>query len=116
MENRPLHDNLLTMAATIDPAERPLGRISPRQIVVLVVASAVMVAGLVVLAPALADLPDVWSKLSTGDLGWLPLARGLEALSFVGHAILFRAVSVDADGGRSRIGLRASTEITLAGH
>jgi uncharacterized membrane protein YbhN (UPF0104 family) len=38
----------------------------------------------------------------------------LEALSFVGHAILFRAVSVE--GGGTRIGLRASTEITLAGH
>ena len=40
----------------------------------------------------------------------------LEVLSFVGHAILFRAVSIDADGERSRIGFRASTEITLAGH
>lgn len=103
--------------AAIDPAERsPLGRVSPRQIIVLVVASAVMVAGLVVIAPALADLPDVWSKLSTGHLGWLLFALVLEALSFVGHAILFRAVSIDADGDSSRIGLRASTEITLAGH
>jgi uncharacterized membrane protein YbhN (UPF0104 family) len=103
--------------AAIDPAERsPLGRVSPRQIVVLVVASAVMVAGLVVIAPALADLPDVWSKLTTGHLGWLVFALVLETLSFVGHAILFRAVSIDADGDSSRIGLRASTEITLAGH
>src|SRR4051794_15614452 len=110
-------ESVVMAAQTIDPAERsPLGRISPRQIVVLVLASAVMVAGLVVIAPALADLPDVWSKLSTGHLGWLTFALGLEALSFVGHAILFRAVSVDADGERSRIGLRASTEITLAGH
>src|SRR3954447_10415552 len=92
-------------AQTIDPAERPVWRVSPRQIVVLVVASAAMVAGLVVIAPALADLPDVWSKLSTGHLGWLTLALGLETLSFVGHAILFRAVSIDADGARSRIGL-----------
>ena len=52
----------------------------------------------------------------TGHLGWLAFALVLEALSFVGHAILFRAVSVDAGGGNSRIGLRASTEITLAGH
>src|SRR3954451_18221051 len=114
--SRPARDSVVMAATTLDPAERPLGRISPRQIVVLVVASAVMVAGLVVIAPALADLPDVWSKLSTGHLDWLMLALGLEALSFVGHAILFRAVSVDADGDGSRIGLRASTEITLAGH
>src|SRR3954453_7420424 len=114
--SRPARDSVVMAATTIDPAERPLGRISPRQIVVLVVASAAMVAGLVVIAPALADLPDVWSKLETGHVGWLTLALGLEVLSFVGHAVLFRAVSVDADGGRSRIGLRASTEITLAGH
>jgi len=103
------------MAAIATPAESPLGRsVSARQVIVLVVASAVMVAGLVVIAPAIADLPDVWGKLADGHLGWLTLALGLEIMSFVGHAILFRAVSVD--GGGSRIGLRASTEITLAGH
>src|SRR3954453_16784640 len=103
MKNRPSRAILLNVAATVDPAERPLGRISPRQIVVLVLAGAVMVAGLVVIPPALADLPDVWSKLATGSGGWLVLALGLEVLSFVGHAILFRAVSIDADGDSSRI-------------
>src|SRR3954451_16270535 len=106
--SRPARDSVVMAATTIDPAERPLGRVSSRQIVVLVVASAAMVAGLVVIAPALADLPDVWSKLATGDLGWLTLALGPEMLSFVGHAILFRAVSIDADGARSPIGFRAS--------
>jgi uncharacterized membrane protein YbhN (UPF0104 family) len=106
---------MLSMAV-VDQADRslPIGRISTRQVIVLVVASAVMVAGLVVIAPALADLPDVWGKLADGHLGWLAFALVLEALSFVGHAILFRAVSVE--GGGTRIGLRASTEITLAGH
>jgi uncharacterized protein (TIRG00374 family) len=92
----------------------PIGRVSTRQVLVLVIASAVMIAGLVVVAPALADLPDVWAKLGDGHLGWLVFALVLEALSFVGHAVLFRAVSVE--GGGTRIGLRASTEITLAGH
>src|SRR3954465_4863659 len=102
--------------AVVDTPDRslPLGRVSARQVIVLVVASAVMVAGLVVIAPALADLPDVWTKLRDGHVGWLAFALVLEALSFVGHAILFRAVSVE--GGGTRIGLRASTEITLAGH
>src|SRR3954465_5529956 len=102
--------------AVVDTPDRslPIGRVSARQVIVLVVASAAMVAGLVVIAPALADLPDVWTKLGDGDLGWLTLALALEALSFVGHAILFRAVSVE--GGGTRVGLRASTEITLAGH
>jgi uncharacterized protein (TIRG00374 family) len=102
--------------AVVDTPDRslPIGRVSARQVIVLVAASAAMVAGLVVVAPALADLPDVWTKLGDGHLGWLALALVLEALSFVGHAILFRAVSVE--GGGTRIGLRASTEITLAGH
>jgi uncharacterized membrane protein YbhN (UPF0104 family) len=102
--------------AVADQIDRslPLGRVSSRQVIVLVLASTVMVAGLVVVAPALADLPDVWAKLGDGHAGWLAFALVLEALSFVGHAILFRAVSVE--GGGTRIGLRASTEITLAGH
>ena len=114
--SRSARDSVVMAALTTDHAERPLGRVSGRQIVVLVIASAVMVAGLVVIAPALADLPDVWSKLMTGHVGWLAFALVLEVLSFVGHAILFRAVSIDADGDNSRIGFRASTEITLAGH
>ena len=54
--------------AVVDTPDRslPIGRVSPRQVIVLVVASAVMVAGLVVIAPALADLPDVWTKLGDG--------------------------------------------------
>src|SRR3954469_15298711 len=102
--------------AVVDTPDRslPIGGVSARQVIVLVVASAVMIAGLVVIAPALSDLPDVWAKLADGHLGWLAFALVLEALSFVGHAILFRAVSVE--GGGTRVGMRVSTEITLAGH
>jgi uncharacterized membrane protein YbhN (UPF0104 family) len=88
-------------------------RVSPRQLVTLAVSSVVLVAGLVVLAPALAGLPDVWRRIAHGDAWWLGLALVLQALSFVGHIVLFRAVSLDGTG---RIGMRASTEITLAGH
>src|SRR3954464_8655586 len=88
--------------AVVDTPDRslPIGRVSGRQVLVLVVASAVMVAGLVVIAPALADLPGVWTKISDGHVGWLRSSLGLEALSFVGHAILFRAVSVEGGGKR----------------
>jgi uncharacterized membrane protein YbhN (UPF0104 family) len=88
-------------------------RVSRRQLIVLGVSSAVLVAGLVVIAPALAGLPDVWRRISHGDPWWLAIALVMEALSFVGHIVLFRAVSLDGSG---RIGMRASTEITLAGH
>ena len=56
--------------AVVDTPDRslPIGRVSARQVIVLVVASAAMVAGLVVIAPALADLPDVWTKLADGHV------------------------------------------------
>jgi uncharacterized protein (TIRG00374 family) len=88
-------------------------RVTTRQLVVLGVSSAALVAGLVVIAPALAGLPDVWRRIAHGDPWWLAFALFLEAMSFVGHIVLFRAVSLDGTG---RIGMRASTEITLAGH
>src|SRR3954469_23821765 len=90
-----------------------IGSLSLRKVAVLAGASALLVVGAVVLAPAIADLPDVWQRLAHGDMSWLGLALVLEALSFVGHIILFRAVALDEGG---RIGMRASTEITLAGH
>jgi uncharacterized membrane protein YbhN (UPF0104 family) len=88
-------------------------RFSRRRAVVLVLAGVAGGASLVLLLPALADLPDTWERLTSGDGRWLLLALGFEAISFLGHIVLFRAVSVDAG---SRVGMRASTEITLAGH
>src|SRR5919206_1389298 len=89
------------------------GRISRRRAVVLVLAGVAGVASLLLILPALADLPDTWERLTSGDGRWLLLALLFEAVSFLGHIVLFRAVSVDAG---SRVGMRASTEITLAGH
>ena len=89
------------------------GRISRRRAVVLVLAGVAGVASLLLILPALADLPDTWERLTSGDGRWLLLALVFEAVSFLGHIVLFRAVSVDAG---SRVGMRASTEITLAGH
>jgi uncharacterized membrane protein YbhN (UPF0104 family) len=89
------------------------GTFSWRRAAVLGGATAVLLVGAVVLAPAIADLPGVWHRLAHGDMSWLAFALVLEALSFIGHIVLFRAVALDE---RGRIGMRASTEITLAGH
>src|SRR4051812_6248291 len=89
------------------------GRVSTRRVGLILAAGAAAAVSLVVLAPALRDLPDTWARLSSGDAPWLLAALGFEALSFLGHIVLFRAVSHDAG---ARIGMRASTEITLAGH
>jgi putative heme transporter len=51
-------------------------------------------------------------NLGDGKPGWLALGFVFEALSFVGYVVLFRTVFVR---GRTRIGWRASYEITMAG-
>jgi uncharacterized membrane protein YbhN (UPF0104 family) len=99
-------------ATTVSDAP-PLGRLSTRRVLVMAAAAGVMLASLVLLAPAVADLPAALERLQHGATGWLALALVLEALSFLGHAVLFRAVGLDE---RGRIDLRASVEITLAGH
>ena len=108
-------------AVATAPAEMPAGMqdgpsagaLSLRRFLVPLAVSALLLGSVVLLAPAVADLPDLWERISDGDPRWLAAALGLEALSFLGHIVLFRAVSVDAG---SRIGMRASTQITLAGH
>src|SRR3954453_5621133 len=90
-----------------------LGGLSLRKALMLVGAAAALVVSAVLLAPALADLPDVWERLSHGSVPWLTPALVFEALSFLGHIVLFSAVAQD---GGSRIGLWASTQINLAGH
>ena len=100
-------------AHAMDSIDRAPGTLSLRRMLVVGGAAVVLVVGLVVLLPAIASLPDVWHRIAHGDAWWLGLALALEILSFSGHIILFRAVSLD---DRGRIGMRASTEITLAGH
>src|SRR6201990_2822759 len=80
----------------------------------------VLIAGLgVLLAAVLATaLPGAYGAVKDGiaqipdaKLEWIALAIGLEALSFLGHIVLFRAVFVDGD---ARVGYGASYEITMA--
>jgi uncharacterized membrane protein YbhN (UPF0104 family) len=82
----------------------------------------VLVTGLVVLAAAvlLTALPGAYQAVKDGvgkipdaRANWIALAIGLEALSFLGHIVLFRAVFVDRD---ARVGYGASYEITMSGH
>jgi uncharacterized membrane protein YbhN (UPF0104 family) len=99
------------MEAVLD--QRPALRLDRRRAVVLLGGGTLGVVSIALLLPTLGDLPDTWHRLSSGDPTWLALALGLEALSFLGHIVLFRAVS---HGASARVNLRASTEITLAGH
>src|SRR5436190_3983921 len=92
-----------------------LGGISARKALLLVGAAAIMLGSLVLLAPAFADLPDALERLQSGEVRWLLLALVFEALSFLGHIMLFSGVA-KAGGAGERIGLWASTQINLAGH
>lgn len=97
----------------MEAAATPPLRISRRRGLLLVAVAAATALSVVLLLPALADLPETWERLRSGDGRWLLLALGFEAVSFLGHILLFRAVSRDAS---DKVTLRASTEITLAGH
>lgn len=81
----------------------------------LIAAAAVAVLALAVSAlPGAYDaISDGVSRLGHGDARWIVLAVAFEALSFLGHIVLFRTVFVDRS---SRVGFGASYEITMAGH
>jgi uncharacterized membrane protein YbhN (UPF0104 family) len=70
------------------------------------------VAFLYLVLPKLLGLRDTWNRIQHGNVWWLALAAALEACSFLGYMILFRAVFARGD---SRIDWRASYEITMAG-
>ena len=95
------------------PPRIPSVRTPDRRTVLLAAGAVALAASAVFVLPALGDLPATLRRLTHGETRWLALALGLEAISFLGHIILFRAVGQD---GRGRVGLRASAEITLAGH
>jgi uncharacterized membrane protein YbhN (UPF0104 family) len=80
---------------------------------VAVLAAAVVAALVTALPGAYGAVSEGLGKLGHADVRWLLLALGLEALSFLGHIVLFRGVFLDKS---SRIGYGASYDITLAGH
>src|SRR3954453_12108727 len=87
--------------------------LSRRRVALLLGGGLLGTASLALLIPAFGDVSDSLHRIGDADPAWLLAALGFEALSFLGHIILFRAVAVD---GGSRIDMRASTEITFAGH
>jgi uncharacterized membrane protein YbhN (UPF0104 family) len=62
--------------------------------------------------PKLLGLRDTWHRVQHGNSWWLALGALFEVCSFIGYVVLFRGVFLR---GGSRIGWRASYEITMAG-
>jgi uncharacterized protein (TIRG00374 family) len=73
---------------------------------------AACVAFLYFVLPKVLGLKDTWSRIQHGNAWWLAFAAALEVCSFLGYVVLFRGVFVR---GRSRIGLKVSYQITMAG-
>jgi uncharacterized protein (TIRG00374 family) len=61
--------------------------------------------------PKLLGLRETWNRLQQGNVWWLVIAFVLEATSFVGYVMLFRAVFLDR---QNRIDWKASYLITMA--
>ncbi len=95
-----------------EPEEMPRVVFTRRRLVGSIVFVVVAAAGLYFVLPKLLGLRDTYSRIQHGDPLWLALAAVLEVLSFFGYIALFEAVFVR---GQSRIGWRASYQITMAG-
>lgn len=105
---------MASLAAPIG-IERPAARrfSIPRPALVTGLAVLAAVVLVTALPGAYAAIRDGIGQIPHADARWIALALGLEALSFAGHVVLFRAVFVDGD---AQVGYGASYEITMAGH
>jgi uncharacterized protein (TIRG00374 family) len=92
--------------------QMPRVRVTRARVVASVIFVVAIVAGMYYVLPKLLGFRSEFKHLSHGDAWWLAAAAGLEALSFAGYVVLFRAVFVHRT---TRIGWRASYEITMAG-
>src|SRR5204862_1689492 len=97
----------------VDVDVRSLLRRIPRGVWIGALVAVLVLVAITALPGAYSAVSDGLSRLGSGDGRWIALALGLEALSFLGHIILFRTVFLDSN---SRVDFAASYEITMAGH
>jgi uncharacterized membrane protein YbhN (UPF0104 family) len=96
----------------VEPEEMPRITLTRGRILASLLFIISTVAFLYFVLPKLLGLRDTWNRIQHGDGKWLAVAALLEVCSFGGYVMLFRGVFVR---GRTRIGWRASYEITMAG-
>ncbi|HEY3726456.1 MAG TPA: lysylphosphatidylglycerol synthase transmembrane domain-containing protein [Solirubrobacteraceae bacterium] len=92
--------------------EMPRVVFTRRRLLASVVFVVSAVAFLYFVLPKLLGLRETWNRIQHGNGWWLALAALLEVCSFFGYIALFRLVFVR---GGTRIGWRASYQITMAG-
>jgi uncharacterized protein (TIRG00374 family) len=92
--------------------EMPRVLLTRRQIVAFALFILSGVAFLYFVLPKLSGVGTTVHRIERGDTWWIAIGVLLEALSFAGYVVLFRAVFVRGPG---RIGWRESYQITMAG-
>lgn len=83
-----------------------------RRVIISAVVIVVGIVAIYLLLPQLAGLKKTWGELKRGNPLWLALGGGLEVLSLLCYAALFRTIF---GRGVPRIDWRASVDIPLAG-
>jgi uncharacterized protein (TIRG00374 family) len=92
--------------------ERPALQVTRRNIVALCGFLLASLAALYFLLPQVAGLDDTWNRISDGRPAWIASALVFTVGMFAGYVIMFRGIFLRAG---SRIGWRASYQITMAG-
>ncbi len=95
-----------------DDDERPALQLTRRNLLTLAGFLLASLAGLYFLLPQVAGLDDTWNRIGDGRPVWIVAALLLTLGMFAGYVAMFRGVYVRAG---SRIGWRASYQITMAG-
>jgi uncharacterized protein (TIRG00374 family) len=92
--------------------ERPALHVTPRNLVALGGFLLLSLAALYFLLPQFAGLDDTWERIGDGRPVWIVAALLLTVGMFAGYVAMFRGVFLRAG---SRIGWRASYQITMSG-
>ena len=95
-----------------DDDERPALQLTRRNLVGLGGFLLASLAGLYFLLPQIAGLDETWNRIGDGRPAWIAAALLFTVGMFAGYVAMFRGVYVRAG---SRIGWRASYQITMAG-
>ncbi|MET0685484.1 MAG: lysylphosphatidylglycerol synthase transmembrane domain-containing protein [Solirubrobacteraceae bacterium] len=95
-----------------DDDERPALQITRRNLITLGAFLAASIAALYFLLPQFAGLEDTWARINDGRPLWIIAALLFTVGMFAGYVAMFRGVYVRAG---SRIGWKASYQITMAG-
>ncbi|HEY2602327.1 MAG TPA: lysylphosphatidylglycerol synthase transmembrane domain-containing protein [Thermoleophilaceae bacterium] len=89
-----------------------------RRMITVLVAFLLLIVGIYVLLPKVVGVRHSLSRLSDPEWGWVAVAVGFNALSFVAYAALFRGIlggTEDEDIVYKRLDFNASFKITMAG-